>query len=37
MKEEEEFLFPLTVARSFNTMMKLRAKGYGKAAGYVSS
>ena len=29
MKEEEEFLFPLIVTLSFNTMMKLRAEGYG--------
>jgi glutathione S-transferase len=29
MKEEEEFLFPLIVTLSFNTMMKMRADGYG--------
>lgn len=29
MKEEEEFLFRLIVTLSFNTMMKLRAVGYG--------
>ena len=29
MKEEEEFLFPIIIVLSFNTMMKLRAVGYG--------
>lgn len=31
MKEEEEFLFRLIVTLSFNTMMKMRAAGYGMA------
>src|SRR5262245_10571431 len=31
MREEEEFFFRLITTMSYNTMMKMRAKGYGMA------